>query len=127
MKQLLCRIIGGDWYLDQLKGKLVTVLEISRDCPLWVTARLEESPDLPMLDGCVAGKLLRMDSYCLEPLDTSMVPASHSDTDYLKHVWVFIEARNDAWDRYKPSDLKYYEEKNGVAWEDKRIWDIGRM
>jgi len=133
MKKLQCKILGGDWFLDQLKGLTVTVTEIDLHCyanggGFGCTAVLDD--DLPEdvsknLRFEKGGEIWLINSDNLEPLDTSMVPQTHNKSQLLRNVWIFSEARNDAWFRWQPKDIKKYEEENGVPWKDVRVYDIG--
>ena len=120
MKKLRARILPTeDWYLGKRAGQEVTVTRISSDCAGSGSHQMRAVSD----DG--ENMLVYGDQ--LEPVDVSDVPESHLGSLVLRQVWVFCEARNDAWVRFKPSNLARYEEETGMPWVDKRIWDVGRM
>lgn len=133
MKKLQCEMTGGDFFLDQLKGKKVTVTKIDLHCAVGggfkCTVVLDDDVPadvLKKLGGVVKnGVVDGVWSENLLPLDTSMVPPTHNTSRLLKNVWVFTEARNDAWFRWQPKDLKKYEEENGTPWKDVRVYDVG--
>ena len=62
----------------------------------------------------------------LVPVDTSLVPPTHNTSRLLKNIWIFGQARNDAWNRDQepPKDLAAYREQYGTDWKDNRIFDV---
>lgn len=116
MKKLQFIMSGGDAYLDKLKGQIVTLTEVGHYITEHVTVITE------------SGKELRVFIRNLSTLPefASMVPETHCGSDYLKVIWLVGEARNDAHFRCPPSDLKKYEDENGVPWEDIRLFDVKR-
>lgn len=131
MKKLRCKMLGGDWFLDQLKGLTVTVTEVDLRCnptgggyrcTVVVDGEMTAEQKRLLDEG---GEIRSVFTDSLEPLDTSMVPESHCGNLMLKRVWVFAEARNDAWFRGKPRDLAKYEEDTGHPWTDERVFDVG--
>jgi hypothetical protein len=121
MKPLKVRIVDGieDWYLRQKVGQEIVIKKISSHCGPW--------GDLQMRGVTADGDNLLLYSNQVEPLDVSDVPQSHMKSLVLRQAWVFSTAKNDAWNREPPRDLKAYEEENGVPWKDERVWDVGRM
>lgn len=132
MKQLRCKVkvLGGDWYLDHFNGVEVRVVKIDRDCysgGFFVTAKIESEVAITVCDKTLhKGDILTANSDELEPMDVSDIPESHSHSPVLRNVWVFVEARNDAWYRVPPANPAEYEAEYGKPWEDKRIWDVSR-
>lgn len=64
--------------------------------------------------------------YIIHRLKEAGIPYKLSNDPYLRQVWIFAQARNDAWNRDPPTNMKIYEEVNGMPWKDERIFDVGR-
>ena len=123
MQKLQCQIrLSSDVTLNQYAGQTVTVAEIDRTCTQGVSGGF--------LTTCALedGGYLRVFSEDLVPIDTSMVPPTHNTSRLLKNVWVFVTARNDAWnkDQQPPGDLAAYKDQYGTDWKDNRVFDVGR-
>ena len=123
MQKLKCQIaLSLDVTLNKFAGQTVTVTEIDRTCTEGVSGGF--------LTTCALedGKHLRIWSEDLVPMDTSMVPPTHSTSRLLKNVWVFTEARNDACskDQQPPGDLAANKEEYGHDWKDNRVFDVKR-
>jgi len=120
MQKLQCQIaLNSDATLNRYAGQTVTVTEIDRTCG-----------DGGFQTTCALGDggYLRIFSEDLVPMDTSMVPPIHNTSRLLKNVWVFVTARNDAWnkDQQPPGDLAAYKDQYGTDWKDNRVFDVGR-
>jgi hypothetical protein len=122
LKTLMCKVSQDVYgYDSEFVGQTVKVTEIERQC--WSNG---------FLTTCVLedGKTKRrFYSESLIPIDTSMVPPTHSTNRLLTNVWIFVEARNDAWNRDQkpPEDLAKYRDDYGTDWKDKRIFDIKQL
>lgn len=134
MKTLQCRIVGGDYNTERLKGLLVIVVAIERSAcqaapGFAVTVRIEdEVPADPVLDlhKWKKGSEVWMYSDDLDPVDVETIAETHRRSLVLRQAWAFCEARNDAWYRYEPSDKAKYLEATGVEWKDCRVYDVAR-
>ena len=127
MQKLRCQIArSNDNYVNRYVDRIVTVVEINRACnPEGGFLTKCELDDVP---GSQVGEKLIVWSDELIPLDTVMVPPTHSTSRMLKNIWIFVEARNDAWNRDQepPKDLAAYKDQFGKDWEDNRVFDVKR-
>ena len=118
MKELKCEILPRSGYYSHLAGQTVTVRKVKRDCSqtsgFTVHAELED------------GEQFSFYGSELKPLDVSDVPKAHVGSLMLQQVWVFGQARDDAWHRSPPLDLKSYEKEHGKPWKDKRTWAVAK-
>lgn len=119
MKKLKVRILETeDWYLKKLVGRDVTITKIGSDSACGSHQMRGTTDD---------GENLLLYGDQVEPLDVSDVPESHRGSLVLVQAWTFAEAKNDAWNRQPPCDLKAYREEYGKDWKDERVWDVGRL
>jgi len=135
MKKLQCRVVGGDYTTERLKGLLVTVVAVQRGfcqaaCGFGVTVRIEDDvPADPVLDlhKWKKGSEIWMYSDDLDPVDVEIIPETHRKSPVLRQAWAFCEARNDAWYRNEPKDKAAYRDQNdGKEWVDKRVYDVAQ-
>ena len=132
MNKLICRINSEDNYMRVFNGLTVTVTKIDRNGngSLKVECVLNEDPENPLFtakgDEIKRGHVFKS-CYTdeLMPVDTSMVPETHNKNDFLRRIWIFGEASNDAWHRGPPQDMAKYEADYGTPWTDVRKFDVG--
>jgi len=133
MNKLVCRINSEDNYMRRFNGLNVTVTKISRNGrgTLTVECVLNDDPAGRFItfqgDEIKKGHVFRtVYTDELMPVDTSMVPETHNKNDFLRRIWIFGEASDDAWYRGPPLDMAKYEADYGAPWTDVRKFDVGQ-
>lgn len=122
MQALMCKVSqSARGYANNFAGQTVRVTEIERTCGLncgFLTTCILE--DGTTMRGFISDEFL--------PIDTSMVPPTHTTCQVLINAWVFVEARNDAWNRDQepPKDLAKFRDDYGTDWKDIRVFDVKR-
>jgi hypothetical protein len=129
MIPLRAKIIrSGDHFLDQLAGEMVTVTAIRRHSHWDCEVTFDNRGPVKKVFGTYILSAVSFEA--LEPIPEIMalVPESHQKSLYLKQVWVFGEARSDAWcrDQRPPDDPAKYREEYGRDWEDTRVFKVER-
>lgn len=119
--------MGGDYFLDQMKGVVVIVKKIDLHPVLGggFTVYCEPEGETPETMRKLGVSELKIFSDQLSPLDIE-IPKNLIGHEHMVACWAFVEARNDAWARNPPKDIQAWEKENDMKWKDIRVFDVER-
>jgi hypothetical protein len=126
MRELICVVETNDgYYGSMLHGCKVIVRKISNGCvpngfrvDCEILDRTGIPEDVPKLICFYDDELIPVNC-------DDLIPTTHSIEQATKNAWIFVNARNDAWNRAEPTDKEAYERNWGYAWKDSRVFDVG--